>query len=60
MQTEPIDYEITLYPRGPASCEWKLWPKNGGPAAGKGVARNQLEAQKAAQKAKDKLLAKKP
>ncbi len=44
-------YDIKLYPRGPASCEWKLWPKGGGAPKAQGVARSKFEAEQAAQKA---------
>jgi len=56
MNTESTTtYEIKLYPRGPNSCEWKVWPTNGGPAKANGVARNAIEANKAAQRAKERL-----
>ncbi len=58
MQTEPIEYEIKLYPRGNGGCEWKLWPKAGGPPADKGVAKDAPEAQRKAQRAKERLEAK--
>ncbi|MGZ3299176.1 MAG: hypothetical protein ACXU8O_09180 [Asticcacaulis sp.] len=58
MQNEPLNeplYEIRLYPRGPKSCEWKVWPKSGGPAKAAGVAPGYVQAEAAAQKAMDKL-----
>ena len=55
MSTESSDYEIKLYPRGPNSCEWKVWPVSGGPAKANGVARNAVEANKAALRAKERL-----
>ena len=58
MTNETEVYRITLQPRGPNSCEWKLWPTSGGVAKLQGVAKNALEAQKAAQKAKERLEAK--
>ncbi len=62
MQTESPkttpEYEIGLYPRGPNSCEWKIWPKAGGPATAKGVAKNQFDAQRAAEKAIDRATSK--
>lgn len=53
--TDSSDYEIGLYPRGPNSCEWKLWPKAGGPAKAQGVAKDRFAAQQAAEKARDRL-----
>jgi hypothetical protein len=59
MQTESPEYEIGLYPRGPNSCEWKIWPKAGGPAAAQGVARTKFDAERAAEKAIARLASKK-
>lgn len=58
MQTEPKEYEIGLYPRGPNSCQWKIWPKAGGTPVATGVERNWADAQKASQRAKERLVAK--
>ena len=55
MNTESTEYEIKLNPRGPNSCEWKIWSKAGGPPKAMGVARNAIEANKAAQRAKERL-----
>jgi hypothetical protein len=59
MTTESIEYEIGLYPRGPNSCEWKVWPKGGGVAKAMGVAKSRFDAESAAQKAKARLEARK-
>ena len=58
MQTESTEYEITLSPRGPHSCEWKVWPKGGGVAKANGVEKSRFDAEKAAQRAKERLEAK--
>ena len=58
MTTESIEYEIKFYPRGAGGCEWKIWPKNGGPPADSGVAKDYAEAGKKAQRAKERLEAK--
>ncbi len=55
MSEDTITYEIKLHPRGPNSCEWKVWASNGGLAKASGVARNAIEANKAAQRAKERL-----
>jgi len=55
MSTESSEYEIKLYPRGPNSCEWKVWATSGGLPKASGVARNFTEANKAAQRAKERL-----
>ncbi len=54
-QTETSEYKITLNPRGPKSCEWKVWPTAGGPAKAMGVANSYINAEAAAKKAKEKL-----
>ena len=62
MQTESAnessDFDIKLYPRGPNSCEWKLWPKGGGAPKAQGVAKSKFDAEQAAQKAISRLKAK--
>lgn len=57
MKTESVEYDIKLTERGPTSCEWKVWPKAGPPAA-MGVEKNRDSALKAAERAKVRLEAK--
>lgn len=57
MEIESVEYDIRLYERGPTSCEWKVWPKAGPPAA-RGVEKNRDSALKAAERAKVRLEAK--
>jgi len=58
MTNESTEYEIKFYPRGRGGCEWRVWPKSGGPAADSGVARDFAEADKQAKRAKERLDAK--
>lgn len=58
MQTEPTEYEIKFYPRGPKTTEWKIWPKAGGTAVTGGVAGKFADAQLAAKKALENLQSK--
>ncbi len=57
METESVEYDIRLYERGHTSCEWKVWPKAGPPAA-IGVEKNRESAFRAAERAKVRLEAK--
>lgn len=59
MPSESNEYEVKLYPRGPNSCEWKLWPTAGGPPVANGVGKNAIDAGNAGRKAKERLEAKK-
>ncbi len=59
MQDSSSEYDIRLTPRGPNNCEWKLFPKAGGPAKAQGVAKDTFEAQRAAEKAIARLSKKK-
>lgn len=59
MEHTTPEFDIRLNPRGPNACEWKLFAKAGGPPKAQGVAKDSFEAQRAAEKARDRLSKKK-